>query len=78
MTGILLTMARPLYRIGDVVEWEIDCIIRPGVKTILRGFGEVVRHARGGFIAIQFDTDGAAIVRSATGGGIPTLEAAAL
>ena len=65
VTGILLRMP-PRYRVGDCLEWEIDCLFKQDMTTILRGIGEVVRedNNRGELIAIRFDARGASIVRA--------------
>jgi hypothetical protein len=62
---MLLHVARR-YRIGECLEWEIDCLVKRGMKTILRGAGEVVRNGSGRrpLTAIHFDSNGAALVRS--------------
>ena len=62
VSGILLQMPRR-YRIGECLEWEIDCLVNPGVKTMLHGAGEVVRNgsSRRALAAIHFDTNGASI-----------------
>jgi hypothetical protein len=65
VSGILVEMPRA-HRIGERIECEIDCLVRPGRKTILRGVGEVVRNgnSRRTLAAIQFDVNGASIVSS--------------
>jgi hypothetical protein len=65
VSGMLLQVAHR-YRIGECLEWEIDCLVNPGMKTILRGAGDVVRNgsSRRPLAAIHFDTNGASIVRS--------------
>ena len=65
VSGILLHMPRPT-RIGERIECEIDCLIRPGKKTVLRGVGDVVRNGnrRRTVAAIHFDVNGASIVSS--------------
>ena len=63
VSGILLKTARG-YRLGECLEWEIDCLVRREMTTILRGIGEVVRTDRRAFTAIRFDASGASIVRA--------------
>jgi len=65
VSGILLQMPRP-HRIGECLECEIDCLVRRGRKTVLRGVGEVVRNgnSRRTLAAIHFDVNGASIVSS--------------
>jgi hypothetical protein len=74
VSGMLLYVARR-YRVGECLEWEIDCLVKRGMKTILRGAGEVVRNgsSRRPFAAIQFDSNGASLVRSERA---PTLSSA--
>jgi hypothetical protein len=59
VTGALLRLNRS-YRIGECLEFEIDCFVRPEIKTMLRGVGEVVRSDGTGQhrAAIHFDIDG--------------------
>ena len=66
VSGILLQMPRR-YRIGECLEWEIDCLVNPGMKTVLRGAGKVVRNgsSRRALAAIHFDTNGASIAVAA-------------
>jgi hypothetical protein len=65
VSGILVHMPRA-HRIGERIEGEIDCVVRPGRKTVLRGVGEVVRNGnnRRTLAAIHFDVNGASIVSS--------------
>lgn len=65
VSGILLHMPQP-HRIGERLEWEIDCLVRRGRKTVLRGIGQVVRNgnSRRTLAAIHFDVNGASIVSS--------------
>jgi hypothetical protein len=65
VSGILLHMPRR-PRIGERLECEIDCFVRPGRKTVIRGVGEVVRNSnsRRTLAAVHFDVDGASIVSS--------------
>ncbi len=69
VSGILLK-ATQLYLVGEHLELEIDCRVRPEINTILRAAGEVVRidrHRRGpGRLAIHFNTDGATIFSDAS------------
>lgn len=64
VSGILLQVAQ-CYRVGEQIEVEIDCLIRPEIKTILRAVGQVVRVApeagRRSRLAIHFDVNGAVI-----------------
>jgi hypothetical protein len=66
VSGILLQMPRR-YRIGECLEWEIDCFVKPGMKTMLHGAGEVVRNgsSRRALAAIHFDMNGASIAVAA-------------
>jgi hypothetical protein len=65
VSGILLKMTGG-YHLGECLEWEIDCLVKREMKTILRGIGEVVRHGsnRRELAGIRFDASGASIVRA--------------
>ena len=65
VTGMLLDLA-PRYRVGEVIEWELDYFVRPDAKTMVRGVGRVVRKPRRrvALLAIQFGPKGASIVRA--------------
>jgi hypothetical protein len=65
VSGILLQLPQR-HRVGERLECEIDCRVRPEMKTMLRGVGEIVRHgkSRHALAAIHFDVDGASLVSS--------------
>jgi hypothetical protein len=64
VSGMLVRMPRQ-YRVGESLEWEIEFLIKAGMKTILRGVGEVVRseNLRRPLTAIRFDIKGTSIAR---------------
>jgi hypothetical protein len=68
VTGILLKAAGP-YDLGENLEVEIDCFVRPEINTLVRAAGEVIRieRPRRGQprVAIQFDNEGASIFADA-------------
>jgi hypothetical protein len=59
VTGILL-QAPHRFHVGERLELEIEFLVHPEMKTIVRGVGVVVREDRASSwrAAIRFDADG--------------------